>query len=107
MSVIALHFIFSYLSEKSESVAKIATIKGVKGKISSSNRKNKKWKFTPNNKNIPPVHAGQKGETIQPGTKKGDNYCARSSGIKTSKRISANDLARYQWRCKGKKSMRK
>lgn len=50
---------------------------------------------------------------IQPSTKKGDAYCARSYGIK--KRLSKkkqndpntpNNLSRKKWKCKGKKSMR-
>lgn len=52
------------------------------------------------------IHFGAKGYTIAPGTRKGDNYCARSSGIKDGNGISANDLSRAMWRCKGKKSLR-
>ena len=89
-------------------MARKATIKGVRGTIGASSRKNKKWKFTPDNKKIAPVHAGAKGYTIAPGTKKGDNYCARSSGIKGGKgKVTPNDLARYMWNCKGKKSVKK
>ena len=65
------------------------------------------------------VSYGQAGKSkkgtdrIQPGTKKGDSYCARSLGIK--KRLSAkkrnnpnspNNLSRKKWKCKGAKSMR-
>ena len=65
------------------------------------------------------VSYGQAGKSksgkdrIQPGTKKGDSYCARSAGIK--KRLSAkkrndpnspNNLSRKKWKCRGKKSMR-
>lgn len=82
------------------------TINGVKGTISNSTRKGKKWKFTPNNKDINPVHAGQKGATIEPGTPKGDSYCARSSEIKSSGKVSANDVARAAWNCRGKKSQK-
>ena len=44
---------------------------------------------------------------IKPGTPDGDNYCARSSGIKSSKKggVTPNDLARAAWNCKGKKSI--
>jgi hypothetical protein len=57
----------------------------------------------------------KKGERrIQPGTSKGDAYCARSYGIKKrlpkSKRNdpnSPNNLSRKKWKCKGKKSSRK
>ena len=85
-------------------MAKKMTIAGVKGTLSASNRKNKKWKFTPDNKKIAPVHAGAKGFTIAASTKRGDAYCARSSGIKSSKKLSPNAVARKMWNCKGKKS---
>ena len=88
-------------------MAKEVTIKGVKGKIKPSPRKNKKWMFEPNNKNINPIHAGDPNATISPGTERGDNYCARSSGIKSSKKLSPNDLARFMWNCNGKKSVGK
>lgn len=65
------------------------------------------------------VSYGQAGKSksgkdrIQPGTKKGDAYCARSYGIKkrlpASKRNnpnSPNNLSRKKWKCSGKKSMR-
>ena len=48
---------------------------------------------------------------VQPGTSKGDSYCARSAGIK--KGLSAkkkndpntpNNLSRKRWKCKGSKS---
>ena len=65
------------------------------------------------------VSYGQAGKSksgkdrIQPGSKKGDSYCARSYGIK--KRLPAkkrnnpntpNNLSRKKWRCVGKKSRR-
>jgi hypothetical protein len=50
---------------------------------------------------------GAKGYSIAPGTKKGDNYCARSSGIKKcAKPPCANDLSRKAWGCVGKKSVK-
>ena len=59
------------------------------------------------------VSYGQSGKSksgkdrIQPGTKKGDAYCARSAAIKKCKRPPCpNDLSRKKWKCKGKKSMR-
>jgi len=59
------------------------------------------------------VSYGQAGKSksgtdrIQPGTKKGDAYCARSAGIKKCKNPPcANDLSRKKWKCRGKKSMR-
>ena len=65
------------------------------------------------------VSYGQAGKStsgtdrIQPGTKKGDSYCARSYGIKkglsAEKRNdpnSPNNLSRKKWKCVGKKSRR-
>lgn len=44
---------------------------------------------------------------VQPGTAKGDAYCARSSGIKKCKNPPcANDLSRKRWKCQGKKSVK-
>jgi len=49
---------------------------------------------------------GAKGYSISPGTPKGDNYCARSSGIKKcADPPCANDLSRRAWGCVGKKSV--
>lgn len=54
------------------------------------------------------VKFGAKGYSIAPGTPKGDSYCARSAGIKTSKgRLSPNFHARGIWGCKGKTSSKK
>jgi hypothetical protein len=48
---------------------------------------------------------GAKGYSISPGTAKGDNYCARSSGIKKcADPPCANALSRKAWGCVGKKS---
>lgn len=48
---------------------------------------------------------GAKGYSISPGTPKGDNYCARSSGIKKCANPPCpNDLSRKAWGCVGKKS---
>ena len=64
----------------------------------------KKFKKTVNGKT---VEFGAKGYSIAPGTKKGDNYCARSSGIKKcAKPPCANDLSRQAWGCVGKKSVK-
>ena len=47
------------------------------------------------------------GDRIRPGTKKGDDYCARSAGIKKCKNPPcANTLSRKKWKCRGKKSMK-
>ena len=88
-------------------MGKKVTIRGVKGTTGRSNRKDKKWKFTPNNPDLPVVHAGAKGMRIKPGTQAGHNFCARSSGIdrKAGQTVSPNDLARFAWNCKGKRSI--
>lgn len=53
------------------------------------------------------VKFGAKGYSIAPGTAKGDNYCARSSGIKKCKNPPCpNDLSRAAWGCVGKKSVK-
>ena len=55
------------------------------------------------------VKYGQKGDTISPGSKRGDSYCARSAKIKgdwKSDPNSPNNLSRKKWRCKGSKSMK-
>jgi len=53
------------------------------------------------------VSYGQAGKTPQPGTAKGDAYCARSAGIKKCKNPPcANDLSRKRWKCRGTKSMK-
>lgn len=84
-----------------------ATINGVKGNIRTSTRNGKKWMFVPDDENKKTVHAGQAGETIQPGSPAGNNYCARSNGIPHGKqgKVTPNDLARYMWRCEGKRSV--
>lgn len=72
-------------------------------KISRSNRKGKKYKVLVNEKY---VHFGAKGYRMYPGTKRGDSYCARSSGIKGVDDInSANFWSRLKWRCVGKRSV--
>jgi hypothetical protein len=52
------------------------------------------------------IHAGDSNYRIAVGTPKGDNYCARSSGIKDKGKWSANALARHMWGCRGKKSVK-
>jgi len=65
------------------------------------------------------VEYGQAGKAkdgkdrIQPGTKKGSSYCARSYGIKKglseekqNDPNTSNNLSRKKWRCSGKKSMK-
>lgn len=48
---------------------------------------------------------GQAGVTPQPGTARGDAYCARSAGIKKCDNPPCpNDISRKRWGCSGKKS---
>ena len=80
-------------------------MKGKKFVIKRGTAKNKKYKAVSidNNKVF---QFGAKGYRISVGTKKGDNYCARSYGIKNRKNIiTANDFSRLGWNCKGKKSL--
>ena len=82
---------------------KYVNINGKRIGVKKSNRKNKKFVSLINGKEI---HFGEKGMRIYPGTKRGNNYCARSSGIKNLRGITANDLSRAMWRCDGKKSLK-
>ena len=88
-------------------IGKIVTEKGRKYKIAASTAKGKKYKAVPlSGKGV--INFGAKGYTAQPGTPRGDRYCARSSGIKSSKKgATANDFSRMLWNCRGKKSMKK
>ena len=88
-------------------LGKIVTVKGRRYRISRGTAKDKKYKATPlSGKGV--IQFGAKGYSARPGTCKGDNYCARSSGIKSSKRgASANDFSRMLWNCNGKKSMKR
>jgi hypothetical protein len=55
------------------------------------------------------VSYGQKGANVDPGSKRGDSYCARSAKIKgdwKSDKNSPNNLSRKRWKCKGSKSMK-
>jgi len=89
-------------------VGKTVTVKGKKYKIARSKAKGKKYVAKPVNGEGRSINFGAKGYSAKPNTSKGDNYCARSSGIKSSKKgASANDFARKLWNCNGKKSMKK
>lgn len=81
-------------------------VKGQTFKIFKSPRKNKQLLAISLDEKIK-VHFGAPNMPEFPGTKRGDNYCARSSGIKGTDNIkSANFWSRfYLWNCKGKKSM--
>lgn len=80
--------------------------KNTKFTIEKSTRKNKQLKATFRDGKT--IHFGDPNMKEYPSTKRGDNYCARSSGIKTTGNIrSANELSRkVLWNCKGKKSMK-
>ena len=88
-------------------LGKIVTVKGRRYRISRGTAKDKKYKATPlSGKGV--IQFGAKGYSARPGTSKGDNYCTRSSGIKSSKRgATANDFSRMLWNCNGKKSMKR
>ena len=82
-------------------------VNGQRVTVEESTRKDKQLMATfPNGKT---VHFGDPEMREYPGTKRGDNYCARSSGIKgTDDPYSANYWSRnYLWNCKGKKSVRR
>lgn len=77
-------------------------VKGTKYTIKRSTRKDKKFMVDVKGKQ---VHFGAKGYRIDPLTKKADNYCTRSFGIKGKTDImSPNFWSRLMWKCKGKKS---
>lgn len=89
-------------------IGKTVTVKGKQYKIVNPTAKGKKYKAVPVSGKGRSIHFGDKNFTVQPGTPRGDNYCARSSGIKSSKAgASANDFARMLWNCSGKKSQKK
>ena len=86
---------------------KIVTVKGTRYRIAKPTAKGKKYKAVPVSGKGKSIHFGAKGYFAKPGTPKGDNYCARSSGIKSTKKgATPNDLARMLWNCRGKKSMK-
>jgi len=89
-------------------IGKTVKVKGKQYKISKGTAKGKKYKATPVNGEGSSINFGAKGYTIKSGTKAGDSYCARSSGIKSSKKgATANDFSRLAWNCEGKKSRKK
>jgi|13_taG_2_1085334.scaffolds.fasta_scaffold37794_4 hypothetical protein len=88
-------------------IGKVVTVKGRRYKIGRGTAKGKKYKATPlSGKGV--IQFGAKGYNAKPNTPKGDNYCARSSGIKSSKKgATANTFSRMLWNCNGKKSMKR
>lgn len=88
-------------------LGKIVTVKGRKYRIGRGTAQGKKYKATPLS-GTGVIQFGAKGYNARPNTPKGDNYCARSSGIKSSKKgATANDFSRMLWNCNGKKSMKR
>jgi hypothetical protein len=74
-------------------------------KVKPSTRENKKYMVEVNGQKI---HFGDPNYKISPGTDRGDNYCARSAGIKgANDPTTANYWARQLWNCKGEKSVGK
>lgn len=89
-------------------IGKQINVKGRNYLISAGTAKGKKYKATPTDGGPGIIQFGAKGYKVAPGTERGQNYCARSFGIKTDpKQASANDFARLLWNCNGKKSLNK
>ena len=80
-------------------IGKEVTVKGKKFVIRAGKIQGKKYTAVPADGKGGAIHFGQSGAF---------SYCARSAGIKTSKKgASANDFARLLWNCNGKKSMKR
>ena len=80
------------------------TLLGRKFTIEKSSRKNKQFTATSKDKKIV-IHFGDSRYPEFPDSPRGDNYCARSSGIQSKEKFNANVLSRkLLWGCKGKKS---
>lgn len=83
---------------------KTITHRGKVYKIYRSDKPKKKYKVDVNGTII---HFAAKGYTMFPGKKRGQSYCARSSGIKGTNSIySANFWSRKLWKCSGKRSLK-
>jgi len=101
------HYCFVFMASRIK-IGKTVTVKGKQYKIVKPTAKGKKYKAVPTSGEGRSIHFGAKGYTVSPGTARGNNYCARSSGIKSSKSgAGANDFARMLWNCNGKKSSKK
>lgn len=86
-------------------IGKTVTIKGKRYQIKSGTAQGKKYRAEAIDGKKQTIQFGAKGYTVAPGTERGNNYCARSSGIKSSQKgATANDFARMLWNCEGKKS---
>jgi len=84
--------------------------KGKEWEIKKSPRKDKEYlaKSSKGKK----VHFADPDMDESPGTKRGDNYCARSLGIEKKydpkdSKTTPNDFSRELWSCDGKKSIYK
>jgi len=86
---------------------KTVVIDGERVVVAESTREGKQLMATFPNGRV--VHFGDPEMREYPGTKRGDNYCARSSGIKgVQDPYSPNYWSRtYLWNCQGKKSVRR
>lgn len=84
------------------------TYNGKRYRITKSPRKNKQLRAT-NLSTGNTVDFGDPNMPEYPGTKRGDNYCARSLGIgNTTDPKSANFWSRkVLWNCTGKKSLKR
>lgn len=87
-------------------MAKTVIVRGERVKVIKSPRKNKQLRAEFPSGDT--VDFGDPRMPEYPGTKRGDNYCARSSGIKgTDDPMSPNFWSRkYLWNCQGKKSLK-
>lgn len=89
-------------------IGKVVPMKGKRYRIARGTAKGKKYKAVPVSGKGRSVHFGAKGYTMRPGTERGHNYCARSSGIKSKQKgATANDFARLGWNCRGKRSLKR
>lgn len=85
-------------------IKKEITLLGRKFTIEKSSQKNKQFTATSLDKKIV-IHFGDSRYPEFPNSARGDNYCARSSGIINKEKFNANALSRkLLWGCKGKKS---
>ncbi len=88
-------------------IGSIIRVKRKDYKLYASPLKYKKYRAIPVNGRGQSFDFSHSDYTIEPGTKKAHNYCARSSGIKRKKKAyrTPNDFARKVWYCVGKKSI--
>jgi hypothetical protein len=80
-------------------VGKRYRVKGQVVRIQDSNAQGKEKAAVTSEGRI--INFGSSESRIRPGTPAGDQYCARSAGIRSSDNLSPNDLARADWHCDG------